>query len=69
MLEITLGLMIYSVINCLQFAAGILAKQIGLNFWRWFWISLLLPGISMILLLFIWTHIEKESTGKAVLQK
>jgi hypothetical protein len=59
MLEISIGLMIYSIINCFQFAAGILAKQIGLSFWRWFWIALFLPAISLILLLFIWAHVEK----------
>lgn len=62
MLEITLGLMIYSIINCFQFAAGILAKQIGLSFWRWFWIALFLPVISLIILLFLWDHVEQEST-------
>jgi hypothetical protein len=54
LLQIGLVLTIYSIINCFQFAAAILAKQIGLSFQRWFWISLFLPIISIIILLFIW---------------
>jgi hypothetical protein len=53
-LQILLILTIYSIINCFQFAAAILAKQIGLSFQRWFWISLFLPIISIIILLFLW---------------
>jgi hypothetical protein len=54
LLQIGLVLTILSIINCFQFAAAILAKQIGLDFWRWFWISLFLPILSMIILLFLW---------------
>ena len=54
LLQIALVLTIYSIINFFQFAAALLAKQIGLSFWRWFWISLFLPIISMIILLFLW---------------
>ena len=54
LLQIGLVLTIYSIINCFQFAAAILAKQMGLSFRRWFWISLVLPIISIIILLFIW---------------
>jgi hypothetical protein len=64
MLEITLGLTIYSLINCFQFAAGILAKQIGLNFWRWF--ALFLQGISLVILIFLWdTGNEQHLSGVA----
>ena len=54
LLQIGLILTILSIINCFQFAAAILAKQIGLSFWRWFGISFFLPIISMIILLFLW---------------
>lgn len=59
LLQIGLALTIFSIINCFQFAAAILAKQIGLDFWRWFWISLFLPIISMIILLFLWDTNEQ----------
>jgi hypothetical protein len=54
LLQIALILTIYSIINCFQFAAAILAKQTGRSFWRWFWISLFLPAISLILLIVLW---------------
>ena len=56
LLQIGLALTILSIINCFQFAAAILAKQIGLGFWRWFLISLFLPIISMVILLFFWNN-------------
>ena len=59
LLQIGLVLTIYSIINCFQFAAAILAKQIGRSFWRWFWISLFLPVISIIILLLIWDTNEQ----------
>lgn len=59
LLQIGLVLTIFSIINCFQFAAAILAKQIGLDFWRWFWISSFLPIISMIILLFLWDTNEQ----------
>ena len=59
LLQIGLALTIFSIINCFQFAAAVLAKQIGLDFWRWFWISLFLPIISMIILLFLWDTNEQ----------
>jgi hypothetical protein len=59
LLQIGLVLTIFSIINCFQFASAILAKQIGLDFWRWFWISLFLPIISMIILLFLWDTNEQ----------
>lgn len=36
-----------------QFVAGIYAKSIGKNFWFWFFISFLIPIISLIVLLFL----------------
>jgi len=62
LLQIALVLTIFSIINCFQFAAAILAKQIGLDFWRWFWISLFLPIISMIILLLLWDTKEQPVT-------
>jgi hypothetical protein len=59
LLQMSLVLTIFSIINCFQFAAAILAKQIGLDFWRWFWISLFLPIISMIILLCLWDTNEQ----------
>ncbi len=61
LLQIGLVLTIFSIINCFQFAAAILAKQMGLDFWRWFWISLFLPVISMIILLFLWDTNEQAA--------
>ena len=62
LLQIALVLTIFSIINCFQFADAILAKQIGLDFWRWFWISLFLPIISMIILLLLWDTKEQPVT-------
>jgi uncharacterized membrane protein YdjX (TVP38/TMEM64 family) len=36
-----------------QIAAGYLARQMGRKFWFWFWISFLLPMISLIILMFL----------------
>jgi hypothetical protein len=58
MLEIAFVLTVYSIINCFQFAAGILAKQRGLSFWRWFWIALFLPWISLVILIIFWDAAE-----------
>ena len=60
MLEITLGLMLYSVINIFQTAAGILARQQGRNFWLWFGIALFLPGISLGILILLWDTDDKQ---------
>jgi hypothetical protein len=62
LLQIGLVVSIYSIINCFQFAAAILAKQIGLSFSRWFWISLFLPVISIIILLFLWDTKEQPES-------
>ena len=63
MLEFLFILTVYSIINCFQFAAGILANQIGLPFWRWFWISLFIPIISLVILICLWDD-EKVKTIK-----
>ncbi|UOE47441.1 hypothetical protein MTO98_23830 [Mucilaginibacter sp. SMC90] len=55
-----------SIINCFQFAAAILAKQIGLSFWKWFGISTFLPIISIFILLYLWKDNGKENPEKQV---
>jgi energy-coupling factor transporter transmembrane protein EcfT len=60
MLEITLGLLLYSIINIFQTAAGILARQQGRSFWLWFGIGLILPGISLGILIFLWDMDDKQ---------
>lgn len=64
LLQIALVVTIYSVINCFQFAAAILAKQIGLSFWRWFWISLFLPIVSIFILVFLWDTKQQPSVNQ-----
>lgn len=48
-----------------QTVAGILAKSMGRNFWFWFFISFLIPVVSLIVLLFLddKTDPAKEKTG------
>lgn len=36
-----------------QIVAGVYAKSMGKNFWFWFFISFLIPIISLIVLLFL----------------
>jgi hypothetical protein len=36
-----------------QFVAGIYAKSMGKNFWFWFFISFIIPIISLLILLFL----------------
>jgi hypothetical protein len=52
MVEILLLFML-PVILMPQIAAGILAKQIGRKFWFWFWVSFVIPFISLIILVSI----------------
>jgi hypothetical protein len=61
MLEITLALMLYSVIHIFQMVAGILAKQLGRSFLLWFGISLFLPVISLGILIFLWDIDDKQN--------
>lgn len=65
MLVIAFILTVYSIISCFQFAAGILAMQIGRSFWRWFWISLFLPILSMVILVILWDddEVSKQDTS------
>jgi hypothetical protein len=46
-----------------QFVAGIYAKSIGKNFWFWFFISFLIPIISLIVLLFLDKDDKNERKG------
>lgn len=49
-----------------QTVAGILAKSMGRNFWFWFFISFLIPVVSLIVLLFLDDKTNpdaKEKTG------
>ena len=43
-----------------QIVAGILAKSMGRKFWFWFFISFLIPIISLIILLFLDDKNEKK---------
>lgn len=43
-----------------QVVAGIFAKSMGRNFWFWFFISFLIPIISLIILLFLDDKNEKK---------
>lgn len=53
---------VLSIVNCFQWAAGILAKQTGRSFWRWYMIAQFLPVISMIILICLWdTNTERSS--------
>lgn len=44
-----------------QIIAGMLARNIGRNFWFWFFISFLIPIISIIILL----NLEDKNENKA----
>ena len=47
-----------------QIVAGILAKSMGRNFWFWFFISFILPIISLVILLFLKSkNTDEENTG------
>jgi hypothetical protein len=43
-----------------QIVAGVFAKSMGRNFWFWFFISFLIPIISLIVLLFLDDKIEQQ---------
>lgn len=53
-------LLLLAVMLIPQLVAGIYAKSIGKNFWFWFFISFLIPIISLIILLFL----DKDSNDK-----
>lgn len=47
-----------------QIVAGILAKSMGRNFWFWFFISFILPIVSLVILLFLKNkNTDEENTG------
>jgi hypothetical protein len=62
MLQIIFVITVLTFINCFQFAAAILAKQLGKSFWRWFGISFFLPIISLIILIFLWDTDQPASS-------
>jgi hypothetical protein len=65
-LQITFLLTVLTIINCFQWAAAILAKQTGRDFWRWYWIAQFLPIISMIILISLW---DSESNRPSPLNR
>jgi uncharacterized membrane protein len=46
-----------------QFVAGVYAKSMGKNFWFWFFISFLIPIISLIVLLFLDKDDKEDRKG------
>lgn len=48
-----------------QFVAGVFAKHQGRSFWFWFFISFIIPVISLIILLFLEDKTEDTSYGLA----
>ena len=51
--EIILGPIVLGLLLSPQLLAGFLAKRTGRNFWFWFFISFLIPIISLIILIFL----------------
>jgi len=51
--EIILGSLVICLLLSPQLLAGFLAKRTGRNFWFWFFISFLIPIISLIILIFL----------------
>jgi len=51
--EIIVGTIVLGLLLSPQLLAGFLAKRSGLNFWFWFFISFLIPIISLIILIFL----------------
>jgi MFS family permease len=51
--EIILGSIVLGLLLSPQLLAGFLAKRTGRNFWFWFFISFLIPIISLIVLIFL----------------
>ncbi|MHA4895944.1 hypothetical protein ACXZ1K_14425 [Pedobacter sp. PWIIR3] len=46
-------LILMCVLMIPQIVAGVLAKSMGKSFWFWFFISFLMPIISLVVLLFL----------------
>jgi len=53
-LQLAFVAFVFGIVNCFQWAAGILANESGRNFWRWYIIALFLPVISIVILLCLW---------------
>lgn len=51
--EIIVGTIVLGLLLSPQLLAGFLAKRTGRNFWFWFFISFLIPIISLIVLIFL----------------
>ncbi len=51
--EILVGTAVLGLLLSPQILAGFLAKRTGRNFWFWFFISFLIPVISLIILIFL----------------
>ncbi|TCD12901.1 hypothetical protein EZ449_02325 [Pedobacter frigidisoli] len=51
--EIIVGSIVLALLLSPQLLAGFLAKRTGRNFWFWFFISFLIPIISLIILIFL----------------
>jgi MFS family permease len=51
--EIIVGTIVLGLLLSPQLLAGFLAKRTGRNFWFWFFISFLIPIISLIILIFL----------------
>lgn len=45
-----------------QIVAGVFAKSIGKSFWFWFFISFLIPIISLVVLLFLDNKNEQKTS-------
>jgi len=53
-------LLLLCVLLIPQIVAGIFAKSMGRNFWFWFFISFLMPIVSLIVLLFLDDKTDKK---------
>ncbi|MNI27396.1 hypothetical protein D3C87_501840 [compost metagenome] len=51
--EIIVGAVVLGLLLSPQLLAGFLAKRTGRKFWFWFFISFLIPVISLIILIFL----------------
>ena len=51
--EILIGSIVLCLLLSPQLLAGFLAKRTGRNFWFWFFISFLIPIISLLILIFL----------------
>ncbi|KQS31696.1 hypothetical protein [Pedobacter sp. Leaf194] len=51
--EILVGSLVLCLLLSPQLLAGFLAKRTGRNFWFWFFISFIIPIISLIILIFL----------------